>query len=136
MIEEHSATEAKPAIEEENVNMQPTLSDDVEKASNEDKASTKPTDAQEYPPIRKVIVIMISLYLAMFLVSLVSYRACSKVQDSLQADFLPGPDNHCHGCAQCVPPRRIAVWPRLAVNSSAEITDEFHSLGDIGWYGR
>jgi hypothetical protein len=25
---------------------------------------------------------------------------------------------------------------RLEANSSAEITDEFKSLGDIGWYGR
>lgn len=99
MIKERSPTEAKLTIQEENAKMQLTLSDDVEKASNEDKASTKPTDVQEYPPIRKVIVIMISLYLAMFLVSLVSYRAYSRVQDSLQADILLGSDNHCHSGA-------------------------------------
>jgi hypothetical protein len=72
MIQEPSAAEAKPAIAEENMNMPPTPSEDVEKALDEDKASTGPPDEQEYPPMRKVIFIMNSLYLAIFLVSLVS----------------------------------------------------------------
>ena len=31
---------------------------------------------------------------------------------------------------------RAQLMMRVEANSSAEITDEFHSLGDIGWYGR
>ena len=73
MDKDHSTTEAKPAIEEEKASMDPKPCEDAEKALGDPKTTTEsPADQQEYPPMRKVIVIMLSLYMAMFLVSLVS----------------------------------------------------------------
>jgi hypothetical protein len=71
MAQETSNADAKPAIEEETAAMESTSSDDVEKALGDNAAAKGPTDEQDYPPMRKVILIMISLYLAIFLVSLV-----------------------------------------------------------------
>jgi hypothetical protein len=103
MIQDRSTTDAKPAMGEENANMPPTPSDDVEKALGVDEASTELSDEQEYPPMRNAIAIIISLYLAIFLVSLVSVRARPRLPSPLQANMLPGPDDRCHSCAQCVP---------------------------------
>ena len=103
MIPDRSSTDVKPATAEEKVKMPPTPSDDVEKALGVDEASTELSDEQEYPPMRNAIAIILSLYLAIFLVSLVSLRARPILPSPLQANILPGPDNHCHSCAQCVP---------------------------------
>jgi hypothetical protein len=103
MIQDRSTTDAKPAMAGENANLPPTPSDDVEKALDADKASTELSDEQEYPPMRNAIAIIISLYLAIFLVSLVSLPARRRLPSPLLANMLPGPDNHCHSCAQCVP---------------------------------
>jgi hypothetical protein len=75
MIQDRSITDAKPAMAKENANMPPTPSDDVEKALGADEASAELSDEQEYPPMRNAIAIIISLYLAIFLVALVSLRA-------------------------------------------------------------
>ncbi len=68
----------------------------------------------EYPPMRTVITVMVALYLAMFLVALV------------RAPF----------------PQRDGNIPMMSVAGShhyrhrgPEITDEFDSTEDIGWYG-
>jgi hypothetical protein len=71
MAHEPSNTDTTPAVEEERAGMQSTPSDDFEKALGDSAATKGPTDEQDYPPMRKVILIMISLYMAIFLVSLV-----------------------------------------------------------------
>ena len=63
--------DAKPTVEDEAAKMEPQRCNDVEKALDDPTATKGPQDEQEYPPMRKVIIIMLSLYLAMFLVSLV-----------------------------------------------------------------
>ena len=99
MAQETSATDAKSAIEEEKANMEPQPSDDVEKALGDHAPTKGPADQQEYPPMRKVIVIMLSLYMATFLISLVSYKILT-TPSAVQADKYPGSNHHCHRRAQ------------------------------------
>jgi hypothetical protein len=75
-------------------------------------------DVQQYPPARRVILIMLSLYLVMFLVALVSVPKTTMVDKSAKrrrmiallptrkclwdvyaavADLLAGPNNNCDG---------------------------------------
>ena len=75
MAVEPSAAESKLDIEEEKASIEQSPSEDVEKALKDPPTTTDATEQQEYPPMRKVILIMVSLYLATFLVSLVSYTA-------------------------------------------------------------
>jgi len=63
---------------------QPTQ--DVERAITNEKAGQVPLSAAAegdegklYPPARKVIVVMVALYLSLFLVSLVSSRSMSDI---------------------------------------------------------
>jgi ABC-type Na+ efflux pump permease subunit len=70
-----SAARSKLNIEEEKASTEQSPSEDVEKALEDPPTTTDPTGQQEYPPMRRVIPIMVSLYLATFLVSLVSYTA-------------------------------------------------------------
>ena len=72
MALELSTTKSKLDIEEEKASIERSPSEDVEKALKDPPTTTGATEQQEYPPMRKVIVIMVSLYLAMFLISLVS----------------------------------------------------------------
>lgn len=73
MTQESSNSAGKPVLDGEKVIMEPRTSDDIEKASgNRTATAGLGEDEQEYPPMRKVIFIITSLYLAMFLVSLVS----------------------------------------------------------------
>jgi hypothetical protein len=71
MAQEPSDINAKPPIEEEKAAMERPPSEDVEKALDADTVAKSTADQQEYPPMRKTIVVMISLYMAAFLVSLV-----------------------------------------------------------------
>lgn len=71
MTQEIASGGARSTIEEEKASMEPTPSKDVEKALGDNAATSDSTDEPEYPPMQKVIAIMISLYLAIFLVSLV-----------------------------------------------------------------
>lgn len=75
MALEPSTPESKLDIEEEKTSIEQSPSEDVEKALEDPPTTPDATGQQEYPPMRKVIPIMVSLYLAMFLVSLVSYTA-------------------------------------------------------------
>lgn len=66
-------------------------------------------DVQQYPPARRVILIMLSLYLVMFLIALVSVakrrrmiallpaRKCLEDVYAAVADLLAGPNNNCDG---------------------------------------
>lgn len=81
---------------------------DLEKQSPDATESpsdaTKPDDEHVYPPTRKVIVIMVGLYLAMFLMALVSCGCCRTPLKSTLfllrrllseiADNLAGPYHH------------------------------------------
>ena len=71
MTQEPSPIDPKPTIEEEKAGIDRPPSDDVEKALDDPATAKGPANQQEYPPMRKLVVIMISLYLAAFLVSLV-----------------------------------------------------------------
>ena len=75
MTLEPSTAGSKLGIEEEKASIEQSPSEDVEKALEDLPTTTDATGRQEYPPMRRVIPIMVSLYLAMFLVSLVSYTA-------------------------------------------------------------
>jgi hypothetical protein len=75
MALEHSTAGSKPDIEEEKASIEQSPSEDVEKALEDPPTTTDATAQQEYPPMRRVIPIMVSLYLAMFLVSLVSHTS-------------------------------------------------------------
>lgn len=70
---------------------------EVEKSTGGPLAPADSNVEPEYPSTKKVVVIMIALYMSIFLVAL---------------------DRTIIGTA--IP----------------QITDEFHSLGDVGWYGR
>ena len=72
MALELSIAKSKLDIEEEKASIERSLSEDVENALEDPPTNTDATEQQEYPPMRKVIVIMASLYLATFLISLVS----------------------------------------------------------------
>ena len=73
MALEPSTAESKLDIEEEKASTERPPSEDVEKVLDDPPTTTDATEQPEYPPMRKVILIMVSLYLATFLVSLVSY---------------------------------------------------------------
>lgn len=73
MALEPSTAESKLDIAEEKASIERPPSEDVEKAVEDPPTTTDATGQQEYPPMRRVIPIMVSLYLAMFLVSLVGY---------------------------------------------------------------
>jgi hypothetical protein len=73
MAIEPATAESKLGIEEVKANIERSPSEDVEKALENPPTTRDATEQQEYPSMRKVIVIMVSLYLATFLVSLVSY---------------------------------------------------------------
>jgi hypothetical protein len=72
MALEPSTAKPKLDIEEEKTSTERLPSEDVEKALEDPPTTADATEQQEYPPMRKVIVIMVSLYLATFLISLVS----------------------------------------------------------------
>jgi hypothetical protein len=72
MALELSTTKSKLDIEEEKASIERSPSEDVEKALEDPPTTTAATGQQEYPPMRKAIAIMVSLYLATFLISLVS----------------------------------------------------------------
>jgi hypothetical protein len=72
MALELSTAKSKLDIEEEKASIERSPSEDVEKAPEDPPTTTDATGRQEYPPMRKAIAIMVSLYLATFLISLVS----------------------------------------------------------------
>jgi len=85
---------SEPAFED--ITMEKQLPANDEEAQQEKLTLTRTTSQLEYPPFSRMLVIMLSLYLTVFLVAL---------------------DRTIIGTA--VP----------------EITNEFHSFSDIGWYG-
>ena len=72
MARELSTAKSKLDIEGEKASIERSPSEDVEKALEDPPTTTDATEQQEYPPMRKAIAIMVSLYLATFLISLVS----------------------------------------------------------------
>src|SRR5436305_14302437 len=88
MAVEPSIAESKLDIEEGKASIERSSSEDVEKALEDPPTTTDATGQQEYPPMRRVFPIMASLYLATFLVSLVSYTARNTFRIALGADIL------------------------------------------------
>lgn len=87
-----------------------SLHDEEKQSPSDAKLATEPV---EYPPVAKRILIMVALYLTMFLITLVSINI-----EALACTLLT-----------------IAQDQNIIATAIPRITDEFHSIDDIGWYG-
>ncbi|KAI9744720.1 MAG: hypothetical protein M1818_001645 [Claussenomyces sp. TS43310] len=107
----------------------PKVSEDVElgsargEADAPEETTTEPVAAadeeeegKEYPSVAKVIPVMFALYLTLFLISLVSLTS--------SVFYVKSPNEE------------TDEWQDRTIITTAipQITDDFHSIGDIGWY--
>lgn len=69
----------------------------------------------EYPPFATVLVIMVALYLALFFVSLVEFPI--------------------YNCSYQAVELTVGQDRTIIATAIPRMTDTFHSLDDIGWYG-
>ena len=85
---------------------------DVEKAPP--IAPVKSNDEDEFPTFKKLVVILVAIYLCMFIVALVSIPRVPKIT---RVTLTRDQDRTILGTA--IP----------------KITDDFHAITDVGWYG-
>lgn len=67
---------------------------DLEKGGTEASTENDPYPEEEYPSIKKAALIMISAYLSMFIVALVSPASLTKPRLLLTSSTTLGPYNH------------------------------------------
>ena len=102
---------------------------DPEKDSEDLK--TEPVDDIEYPKRFRLAAIVVALILSIFLVSL---------DMTIVATAIPRYDGLASGASEVL--SVVQIWPRWEVppskyttDSFHRITDQFHSLNQVGWYG-
>ncbi|KAI9877355.1 MAG: hypothetical protein M1830_004161 [Pleopsidium flavum] len=89
---------------------------DTEKTSEEPSVPKEDEGQTRYPGGRSVVLVMIALYLAVFLVALVSSSILVSITYMGQ--------------------KLTIIQDRTIIATAVpRITDDFHSLGDVGWYG-
>jgi len=92
-------------------------------------AETSPaTDAEDYPAGAMLAFIVVALAMSMFLVALDMVRQNTESNKPVSLSLLTNPDHGTNLCAKLFPQTIIAT-------AVPKITDDFHSLEDIAWYG-
>ncbi|KAL0256657.1 hypothetical protein SLS55_009053 [Diplodia seriata] len=86
----------------------------------------QPASEFAYPPARIAVPIIITVYLGLFVVALVSFH----VNLSLSQPFVHPLMRNPEGLTNLRRQDRTIIATAIPI-----ITNEFHSLGDVGWYG-